>query len=311
MMKESSRPIVVIGSVNSDVTYHVKTLPKPGETVLATDRHDAPGGKGSNQCATISSFGIPVVLVAAVGADGKGAHLIDSLVAKGIDTDHIMQVTAERTGSAIIIVDGSGENSIVVHGGANLLLSSEQVIASIQDLRPEYVLAQLEVPVDVVIAAARVQHKNFILNPAPIPTDITEEQLEELLKFTHILIPNRSELARLTNMAEPNTNSDVVECAKKLNFVGTLIVTLGSDGALVFPQSPLDEPIHVPSPSVQAVDTSGAGDAFCGALVSALHHGDSLIQAVTKACEFASWTTTQLGAQVTRDHGFDIKKSRN
>lgn len=304
MSNPKHSPIVVVGSVNSDVTYCVAALPLPGETVLASQRHDAPGGKGANQCAAIASFGIPVSLIAAVGADEQGAQLIDTLNHKGVDTSQMEILTGERSGSAIILVDDHGENSIVVHAGSNLKLSADSATTSIKTLQPTYVLAQLEVSVDTVIAAANAHEGTFILNPAPIPSNITSEKTSQLLATAHILIPNRSELGRLANLPEPTTTSDVIECARKLDFQGTLIVTIGSQGALLFADSPHNDPIHIRAPIVNAIDTSGAGDAFCGAFVSSLHSGYTLVDSVTRACEFASWTTTQIGAQVPPDHNF-------
>lgn len=306
MTNSKREPVVVVGSVNSDVTYHVTSLPLPGETVLAKQRHDAPGGKGANQCAAISSFGIPVSLVAAVGSDDQGAQLVNSLAHKGVDTSHIETLQGERSGSAIILVDDKGENSIVVHAGSNHALSPEAAQRSIRELQPQYVLAQLEVSVDTVLAAARSLECVFILNPAPIPSNLAPEQIAELLQVAQILIPNRSELGRLVSRPEPTSIAGVIECARNLDFQGTLIVTIGSQGALVFPDSPQNEPIHIGTPSVSAIDTSGAGDAFCGAFVSSLYLGYSVIDSVARACEFASWTTTQVGAQVPRDHDFSF-----
>lgn len=304
MTNPKHTPIVVVGSVNSDVTYHVTSLPLPGETVLASQRHDAPGGKGANQGAAIASFGIPVSLIAAVGSDEQGDHLIDSLTNKGVNTDHVEALSGERSGSAIILVDDKGENSIIVHAGSNLALSPESAANSIKALKPSYVLAQLEVSIETVIAAAAEHEGTFILNPAPIPSDISPAHVSQLLSVAHILIPNRSELARLANMPEPTTTASVIECARKLDFQGTLIVTIGSQGALLFADSPHSDPLHISAPTVNAIDTSGAGDAFCGAFVSSLYLGYSLVDSVTRACEFAGWTTTQIGAQVPRDHEF-------
>lgn len=304
MTNPKHTPIVVVGSVNSDVTYHVTSLPLPGETVLASQRHDAPGGKGANQGAAIASFGIPVSLIAAVGSDEQGAHLIDSLTNKGVNTEYIEALNGQRSGSAIILVDEEGENSIIVHAGSNLVLSPESAANSIKSLKPSYALAQLEISIDTVIAAAKAHDGTFILNPAPIPSDISPEHVSQLLGAAHILIPNRSELGRLANMPEPTTPASVIECARKLDFQGTLIVTIGSQGALLFADSPHNDPIHVSAPVVDAIDTSGAGDAFCGAFVSSLYLGYSDVDSVARACEFAAWTTTQIGAQVPRDHEF-------
>lgn len=299
--------IVVVGSVNSDVTYRMQDLPRPGETVLAVERHDAPGGKGANQAAAIASFGVPVSFVFSVGQDDEGVQLVDSLASRGVSTDHVSRVDNVRTGSAIILVDTHGENSIVVHPGANYHLTPASVISAITEIAPAIVLAQLEVPAETVISAARNHFGTFVLNPAPIPRNLSFDHMKSLLEHSDILIPNRSELASLTGRPVPKSLEETIECAAQLEFFGTLIVTLGADGALLFLGSPQGEAIHVLAPVVTALDTSGAGDAFCASLVSSLHEGHALIDAVTHACDFASWTTTQLGAQVQPGHGFTLR----
>jgi len=298
--------IVVVGSVNSDVTYRMQDLPRAGETVLAAERHDAPGGKGANQAVAIASFGIPVSFVFCVGEDDQGAELVDLLRARGVNTDHVSRVSNQRTGSAIIMVDEHGENSIVVHPGANHRLTPSSVCSVMAELKPDIVLAQLEIPADTLIAAAKAHSGTFVLNPAPIPRELSTDQIRSLLEYSDILIPNRSELASLTGMPVPQDLDQIRECATKLEFIGTLIVTLGADGALFFPDTPQGEPVQIPAPVVTSLDTSGAGDAFCASLVSSLHRGHSLIEAVTHACKFASWSTTQLGAQVSPGHGFTL-----
>lgn len=298
--------VIVVGSINADVTYNMRQLPAPGETVLSHNKHDAPGGKGANQSVAIASFDIDVAFVAAVGHDEQGFAMIESLGSRGVRTSHIFQLHGSRTGSAVILVDAMGENSIVVHPGANHDLSPESVFTTMEEIEASVVLAQLEVPIESVLAAARSHVGTFVLNPAPISADISTDQIKSLLEHADILVPNRSELAALVGMAVPSTLQEVRECAIKLDFLGTLIVTLGSDGALLFIDSPRSEPLHVPSPEVSAIDTSGAGDAFCGALVASLVKGHSLVESVVNACAFASWTTTQIGAQVSRGHGFSV-----
>ncbi|MDE1047211.1 MAG: ribokinase [Candidatus Nanopelagicales bacterium] len=306
MKSAQSSPIVVVGSVNFDVTYNMPELPLAGETVLASGRRDAPGGKGANQAVSIASYGLPVSLVFCVGDDNQGGKLVDLLKLRGVDTSHVFQATNQATGSAIILVDEHGENSIVVDPGANYSLTPDAASSAISKIQPEFVLAQLEVPVEAVIAAARANAGTFILNPAPIPRDLSTDQIKSLLEHSDILVPNRSELASLTGMPVPQSSHQIHECVAKLEFSGTLIVTLGADGALLFPDAQQVQSIQIPAPQVTATDASGAGDAFCASLVACLQTGKSLIEAVTHACKFASWSTTQIGAQVSPEHGFTL-----
>ena len=300
--------IMVVGSANSDVTYRMEYFPRAGETVLATARHDAPGGKGANQAVAIATLGLPVSFIFCVGEDEQGTEIIDALSKQSVNTNYVSKASSHRTGSALILVDKDGENSIVVHPGANAFLTPDAVDAAMAELKPDFILAQLEVPIETVIATAKACVGTFVLNPAPIPRELSALQIELLLRYCDILIPNRAELASLADMPIPQTLDEIRECAKKLEFSGTLVVTLGADGALIFPDSPQGESIHMPAPKVGARDTSGAGDAFCASLVSALYVGFTLLDAVQRACEFASWSTTQVGAQVSTSHGFTLSK---
>lgn len=288
--------IAVIGSINADTSYQVPNLPAPGETVLVTSRLDAPGGKGANQAAAVAALGVAVDFVGAVGADEAGASLSAGLAERGVGLSHLVSVPGVATGSAVIVVSSSGENSIVVHPGANAELSPTHVAAYFSECSPEIVLTQCEIPVGTVQAIGECFSGTLIVNPAPMP--IRSAALEAIVARANILIPNRTELAALAGTAVPLSVDDVIACAKGLSFSGELVVTLGSEGALCFPGGSQSNPVIVESPRVVTVDTSGAGDAFCGALAVAIQQGKELVQAVEAANAVASWSVSRAGAQV-------------
>jgi ribokinase len=288
--------VLVVGSINADTSYLVAELPKPGETVLSTGRLDAPGGKGANQAAALAALGVSVEFVAAIGDDDSGRALVDGLSRRGVGVTGIATITSHPTGSAVILVSASGENSIVVHQGANGAMSPEHVKDATALLSPAIVLTQLEIPLAAVAQASKVSGALLIVNPAPMP--VRDSELDQILRAADILVPNRTELASLAGIATPVSLDEVIKCARGLDFAGQLIVTLGAEGAVVFPAGVTGDHEIVPAPQVKATDTSGAGDAFCAALAAALSQGKTLVQATTSACEFASWTTTQPGAQV-------------
>jgi len=288
--------IAVVGSINADTTYLVPHLPGPGETILGTGRLDAPGGKGANQAAAVAALGAGVDFVAALGHDDAGAMLLHELGERGVGVDHVHQLATSSTGSAVILVADSGENLIVVHPGANQELTPDHVGAFFSETGPEVVMAQCEIPLAAVLAACELASGTVIINPAPMPEPSLE--LDAIIQQADILVPNRTELASLAGTAVPETQAKVIECAMRLNFEGQLVVTLGGDGALCFPEGPQGPSVAIAAPPVKAVDTSGAGDAFCGALAVAIQRGDALVEAVEFATSFASWSVTQSGAQV-------------
>lgn len=300
--------VVVVGSINADSSYLVPELPAPGETVLSTSRLNAPGGKGANQAAALAALGVGVSFVGAVGMDDTGSALAQGLADRGVDTSQLMSVASEPTGSAVILVSASGENSIVVHPGANSALSAEHVSAALQHSTPRIVLAQLEIPLEAVAVASGTEGATFILNPAPMPE--MSPLLDKVIRATDILVPNRTELASLAGKPTPGTLEEVVALARTLDFSGSLVVTVGVEGAVVFPDGVGGAYEVVPAPVVDAVDTSGAGDAFCAALAAGLARGDSLVSATAMACEFAAWTTTQRGAQVPATSAPELQRFR-
>jgi ribokinase len=300
---QSSPPgrVCVVGSLNVDTTYTVATLPRAGETTLAAGRSSAQGGKGANQAIAAASQGSVVSFVAALGNDAAGAASLQHVRSRGVEVDGIQVLDSTSTGSAVVLVAEDGENLIVVDQAANAALNDDWVRDQVAAAQPQVVIAQLEVPISCVQAAAQASTaRHFVLNPAPMPEDPT--QLAPLLAHCDVLVPNRLELARLVGERQVTTLDDVDRCAGRLRFAGTLVVTLGADGAAVYGPGGTDRLAVVnPPPEVDVVDTTGAGDAFCGVLADRLARGFDVVAAAEHATRLAALSTTVRGAQVPDD----------
>ena len=283
--------VVVIGSVNNDITVMTPRLPRSGETVIGTRHFIGPGGKGANQAVAVSRLGGNVGLVAVVGADEAGEAMRVGLADEGVDTSAVGVAEEASTGIAVITVDAEAENTIVVSPGANHRLTPDVIASNAAAISgAKVVVAQLEVPVESVLAAAQACTGLFCLNPAPAQT-----LPAELLERVDLLIPNRSELSMLAGRDEIVRNDDVPAAARAIRPDGTTVVTLGSDGAMLI--SPESVEWYEAFP-VEAVDPTGAGDAFCGALAYSLSRGHDIETAVAFASAAAALVVTRAGAQV-------------
>ena len=282
--------VTVVGSLNEDVLVAVGRLPGRGETVIGRSAVRAPGGKGANQAAAAGELGPGVHMVGRVGDDPAGARQLAALAARGVDVGRVHRTPGVPTGSATIPVeDGTGENLIVVVPGANAELTPEDADAE-PVRRAGVVLLQLEVPLDTVAAAARVATGTVVLTPAP-PRPLPAT----LLEHVDVLVPNEHELAQLAG-AQPGERSPA-ELAALARSVAScaVVVTLGARGALLVP--PEGAVLLQPPPAVTAVDTTGAGDCFCGALAQALATDPDLPAAVRVAVAAAALSTTGPGAR--------------
>lgn len=271
--------IVIVGSVNRDEVATVGRFPAPGETVLASAFEVAHGGKGANQAVAAVRQGASVCFIGAVGPDEAGADAIASLREEGVDTSRIA-IGSEPTGTAIVVVDDRGENRIIVGAGANRQVAidagTREVISA-----ADVVMCQLEIPVDAVIAAAESTAGTFILNAAParrLPTHLSE--------LTDVLIVNESELRMVAGSTEPT--------AVRAIGIETVVTTLGERGAHVVTP---DDVAFVAAPQVSVIDTTGAGDTFCGTFAAALDAGNDLFEATHRGVVAGSLATTKLGAR--------------
>ncbi|MFI6731354.1 ribokinase [Nonomuraea sp. NPDC050451] len=277
--------VVVVGSANADLVVQVERHPAPGETVLGSELAVHPGGKGANQAVAAARLGARVALLGRVGADGHGRLLRESLERDAVDLGHLHD-TAAPSGIAMIAVGPQGDNSIIVAPGANARLTEGDVLDAAPLLRSAPVVSlQLEIPLPAVLAAARLARRAVLnLSPAvPVP--------DELLALCDPLVVNEHEAALLLGApGKPDRQ------AKELLALGprSVVITLGADGAVVAE----DGAVHaVPSPRVAAVDTTGAGDAFTGALAWRLAAGEPLAEAAAFAARVGAAAVRRAGAQ--------------
>ncbi len=284
--------ITVIGSLNMDLIAGVKRLPQPGETLLATSFLRAPGAKGGNQAVAAARAGSVVNFVGRVGDDAFGVALIESLKAAGVGTEYVSVGEGESTGLALIAVDEDGENSIVVVPGANAGVTPAQVDAANAVMKAaDLLVLQLEIPIDTVTYAARRGHEGsmrVLLNPSP-----AQSFDAAALQFVDVLVLNESELALVSGLGFP---VDPAYGARLLLEAGSgaVVVTLGEDGCVVVTR---EREIEIPALLVEAVDTTGAGDAFLGNLAHALGAGEPLETAARFASAAAAWSIRLPGAQ--------------
>lgn len=274
--------IVVVGSVNRDLVARVHHHPAPGETVLGSGHETMPGGKGANQAVAAARLGSDVVFVGRVGADDAGEDLASEFESEGVDVDHLRVDPAAPSGLAIITVDDAGENSIVVSPGANGHLDSSDVEgASAALMAATVTLLQLEIPMDAVVAAAAASEGIVVLNAAP-----AAHLPETLLRSIDVLVVNRGELATLTGSGDPVS-------ARSLPVPAT-VVTLGGEGARIIRA---DVAESIAAIDVTVIDTTGAGDTFCGALASGLDSGLTLEASARRAVVAGSLAVTAIGAR--------------
>jgi ribokinase len=268
--------------VNQDLVARVEHHPVPGETVLGSGHETMPGGKGANQAVAAARLGSDVVFVGRSGADEAGRDLVGEFEREGVDVAHLTVDPVAPSGLAIITIDDAAENTIVVSPGANGNVSLSDVEgASAALMAATVTLLQLEIPMDAVLAAAGASEGIVILNAAP-----ATHLPAALLNSIDVLVVNRGELATLTGSGDPLS-------ARSLP-VPVTVVTLGGEGAHIIRA---DTRESVAAIDVTPVDTTGAGDTFCGALAAGLDDGLSLESSVRRAVVAGSLAVTAIGAR--------------
>lgn len=286
--------VFVIGSINQDFVLNVERRPEPGETVTDAQLSKGNGGKGANQAAAAALLGAQVAFLGRVGDDGFGEPLVEALAEKGVDTSLVEATPNSSTGTAVITVTPDGENDITVAPGANRSLTIEDVDAAEGAIGGSRVLvAQMEVSPEVVQRAVEVAVRygvRAVVNLAP-PFRVPRELLEQL----DPLVVNEHEAAFLLGERVEGVDG-AISAAGELLALGprSVVVTVGKDGAVF---SDGDSTKHLPAPGVDVVDTTGAGDAFVGALAAGLARGDSLESAVAYAVRAGAAAVTREGAQ--------------
>ena len=284
--------ILVIGSLNMDLSIDLAKMPVTGETILGRGIAYKAGGKGANQACAAGRLGGRVRMLGCVGQDEFGQKLVKSLSESGVETDCIKESRDLPTGTAVIYVDDNGDNSIVVIPGANMACDIEYLKAQDEQFHwCDYVVLQMEIPYEAVwysVKRAKELGKTVILNPAPAPDKIPEE----ILSLVDYLTPNETEIIALNGKSK----DDIREGAEKLlsRGVSNVIATLGDRGALLVNQ--YGETFY-PARKVVSVDTTAAGDCFNGAMVAALAEGQSEAEAILFANMASSIAVTRKGAQ--------------
>ena len=288
-----SKKILVIGSSNTDMTIKGDRLPVPGETITGGIFYMGPGGKGANQAVAAKRLGGDVEFICKVGRDIFGDNALAGYEKEGIDISHVMR-SEKASGTALILVDESGENCISVASGANGDITPADIDSVADVIRSAgFLILQLEIPVESVLRAAKIAHEAgvyVILNPAPaceLPT--------ELFKYISLMTPNRTEAQTLSGCPVTD-DATLTQAVEKLRGYGVqdFVVTLGSKGSLVFKGGKAE---MIPSLKVKAVDATAAGDTFCGALCVGLSEGLDLTDAARFATKASAITVTRPGAQ--------------
>ena len=282
--------LAVAGSANLDLVVEVDHHPVTGETVLGGDHARIPGGKGANQAVAAARLGMEVAFIGRIGDDAAGEQLRDSLADAQVELTHLSVDPEAPSGIAMIGVDRSGDNAIIVSPGANARLQPAHVAAADGLLQQAAgLLLQLETPLDTVLAAAEAATGIVVLDPAP-----AQPLPAELLAAIDVLVPNETELALLSGQTvDPDDVESVVAAARSLG-VATVVVTLGAAGAVVVTASSATE---IPAPAVSPVDTTAAGDAFRAALAIGLVSGDTPETAAAFAVRVGAAATLRAGAQ--------------
>lgn len=300
--------VVVLGSINCDIVIAVPRIARPGETVIGSDSREFPGGKGANQAVAARRMGADVRLAGAIGQDGHGDAMREFLANEGIDLSALEVLEGKPTGIALITVDPSGENAITVSSGANAAVGVESLDRL--DLSAEDILlCQFEIPIGTVIVGferARAVGARTVLNPAPM-RDVSPD----LLALTDLLVLNEIELADLAGVPALRDEGSILAALRKLvmrpaNPALKAIATLGGQGCVMVDSRSV---LRIPGERVTPVDTTGAGDCFCGALAAFLVKGLVPEEAMRLANRAAAISVTRPGAAASIPRLADVLRA--
>jgi ribokinase len=295
--------ILVIGSSNTDMVIKSQRFPQPGETIIGGEFFMFPGGKGANQAVAAARMNSDVTFIAKVGNDVFGQQAVDGFKKENINTNNIFVDPNVASGTAVIIVNGDGENEIVVASGANGTLSAQDIDSSHHCFEEnDIVLLQLETPLPTIahaIAKGSTMGKKVILNPAP-----AQRLTDDIYSNLYLITPNETEAEILTGI-KYESESDLPKIADSLleKGVKNVIITLGAKGSF-FKNN--EDSFIVPAQKVEAVDTTAAGDVFNGCLAVVLAEGKSWKEAIEMAGKFASISVTRMGAQASAPYRNEV-----
>ncbi len=287
--------IGVVGSSNVDLVTYVERMPVWGETIAAPRFEMSFGGKGANQAAAAAKLGTEVVMVSKVGDDMLGEGVLRNFMGLGVDTKHVSRVAGQSTGTATILVNQAAENFILIVKGANGDLTPAEVEAAADDLKVcDLILLQLEVPLETVYATLEFGKRHGVktmLNPAPALSALDRN----MVRLACFWAPNETELAILPGRPV-ESDDEIAAAAKRLLAEGIeiVIVTLGARGSLLATHEGL---VRIPPVNVEAVDTTGAGDAFIGSFARYFAAGHDLKASLREATLYAADSVTRRGAQ--------------
>jgi len=285
--------VVVIGSSNIDMVMQLPALPRPGETIGNGTFRIFNGGKGANQAVGAARAGAETTFISCVGQDVFSKGLIENFRQDGIHTDYIFEIEDSPTGTALIMVNAAAENCIGVAPGANGKLSKRHIDTALPALKAaDWIVLQFEIPmptVEYVLETAVALGKKVLVNPAP-----AARLSDDLLRHIHLLVLNETEAEVMTRITVEDDNWNQVADFLLDKGVSNVILTLGTKGAFVANASVRE---HLPAFAVKAVDTTAAGDVFCGTLAAALHEDHNLIEATRFASAAAAIAVTRHGAQ--------------
>lgn len=284
--------VAVVGSFVVGLTLRADRFPVAGETILARDFDLGPGGKGSNQAVQVARLGTPVEFIGVIGDDDFGRIGRTLFADEGVGTTHLEMSGERNTGVGFIILDPTGDNRILLDPGSNDLFDPARVRAAAAVMsEAQVVMTQLEIPAETAregMELGKAAGCTTILNPAPV-----RALPEDIYRYVDILTPNQTEARVLLGLAADDVTDDMELCGRLLDLgVGTVVLTRGEQGAVIVEA---EATTPVPAFTVEVIDSTGAGDAFNGALASALAQGSTLNQAVVRAAAAGALACTKLG----------------
>lgn len=284
--------VLVAGATNTDLVARVHRAPEQGETVTGSRFDVFGGGKGANQAVAAARSGAPVAMLGAVGPDDFGRDRLADLRGDGIDVAGVAVIDDVASGVALITVEAGGDNRIAYVPGATLKVTTEPALAALARYRPTVVLTTLELPLPTLSAlyeAARASGATILLNATP-----EAASGKDLARQANVLIVNETEVVDLLGGERGKRSWEAIATALRELGPSTVVITLGGDGALV---ATGDRVEMLPAPPVEVVDTTAAGDAFCGAMAARLAAGDDVLAAAKYGVRAASLSVTKAGAQ--------------